>query len=154
MDSLPGRIDFERPPWLLDAAITTKEAASLLDVNHETLRHWIKVANLMGIPISAKPRGKPRLTSHGVYIAAILAALHKAGIDCGPYLMRAAWSVAHDEGRPRLPCLFEKIALNEQDGAGRPVAQIVVDISNVWMEIQPRLDALMAADFTGANNDS
>lgn len=146
MDSLAGRIDFERPPWLLDAAITTKEAASLLDVNHETLRHWLKVARLMGIPISGKSRGKPRMTAHDVYIAAILAALHKAGIDCGPYLMRAAWSVAHDEGKPRLPHLFEKIALNEQDAAGRPVAQIIVDLGQVWMEIRPRLDALMAAE--------
>jgi hypothetical protein len=146
MNSTPGRIHIPQPSWLWDAVISPKEAATLLDVNHDTVRHWMKTARLMGIPLNAKPNGKPRASAHHVYILAILAALHSAGLNCTPGLIRAAHASTRDGDVPRLPHLFEAIALNEQDSAGKPIAQIVVDLSQVWLELEPKLKKLMESE--------
>ncbi len=146
MNSTPGRIELAQPSWLHDAVISPKEAAELLDINDDTLRTWMKTARIMGIPVSQKVDGRQRLNAHGTYILAILAALRAAEIDCAPYLIRAAHASTRDGDVPRLPHLFEAIALNEQDSAGKPIAQIVVDLSQVWLELEPKLKKLMESE--------
>lgn len=135
-------VEFERPPWLLDTVLTTAEVAYAVEVGIETVRGWLKAARFMGSPLHKKVGSRQVANAHQAYVLAILAALHKADIDCTPDLIRAAIEVTHDDGAPRLPQLFEAIALNEE-ADGKPVAQIVVDLGQIWLTLHPKLDALM-----------
>lgn len=133
-----------RPPWLLDAVISPREAAALVDVGLETASHWLKAAKLMGLPMHRKIGSRRLLNGHQAYRLAILAALHEAGIACGADVLRAVYAMTHRDGQPVLPDLFESVVLNEVED-GKPAAAIVVDIGTIWLGFEPRLAAMMRA---------
>ncbi|MGV8832540.1 MAG: hypothetical protein ACOH2N_11230 [Devosia sp.] len=139
-----GTISFESPTWLLGNNFTIREAAEVIGVPDDTLTTWLGSASLMGIPLHTKAKHRRLMTGHNVYVAGILAALHRENIPCSPRLIHIAHNVTHDDGVPRLPGLMERTFLSEFAPPYPPSAVISVDLSAVWIEIEPKLTALVA----------
>lgn len=137
-----GSIGFEPPQWLFDYSFTVKEAAELIGVPFDTLNHWLKSLAMMGFPVNSLRRNRRLMTGHDVYTVAILAALQQIGVQCTPKILVSVHGATHPNNVARLPFLMEAVHLIESAG-DRPAAVIEVDLSTVWIEVEPKLTALI-----------
>ena len=143
-DTVVARVEMTRPVWLVDPVVGIGDAAKLLDLPESTLSHWLAMAKALGIPLHQKIGSSRRMTPHSVYVAGVLAALYRARVPASDEVFRAAHDAAHDHGMPVLPALFDAVDFTHSKSDGRPVAKALVDLSQVWLELAPRLERLAA----------
>ncbi|MCY0149859.1 helix-turn-helix domain-containing protein [Hoeflea sp. G2-23] len=140
-EPLKGRIGFDPPAYLHEQIFTLKEAAGVLGVPFDTLSYWLRTLRLLGFPLNGKSRNRRLMSGHAVYTAAVIATLQRVGITCGPQILVAAHGTTHPNNKPRLPFLMEKGHIAEGSAA-----IIEVDLSAIWIEIEPKLASLIEED--------
>jgi len=136
-EPIKGRIGFDPPAYLHDQIFTLKEAAIVIGVPFDTLAYWLRTLTLLGFSLNGKSRNKRLMSGHAVYTVAVIATLQRVGITCGPQILVSAHGVTHPNNVPRLPFLMEKGHIAEGTAA-----IIEVDLSTIWIEIEPKLASL------------
>jgi hypothetical protein len=142
MDS-PIQVALPEPTWIRQHLFTIKEVAEANDLHFETLNTWLRISHAMRHIIPKKLRHKRLLTGHHAYVIGILAAVSHAGVRVSEGLIRSAFEITHHDGRSILPHIGETVEFAERRADGKPTAILAVDMSAVWLDLEPKLQALM-----------
>jgi len=141
-DDVVVRVDLPRPSWLVDPVISVGDAADLLGLPEPTLSHWLKMADALGVPMHRKVASSRRMTPHDVYRAAILRALYKTSFPASNWVFLRTHEVTYRQGLPVLPGLLDQAEFVHPAIDGKPEARVLVDLSAVWLNIEPSLAKL------------
>lgn len=128
----PLRVEFPTPEWLNKRIFTIRDAASVANAKISTVNYWCDIATAHGYPLKVREDSRAFLAGHSVYVVAVLAALAKAGVSISVGVIAAVLSGTNGG----LPGLGDVLLLS--DGP----AVIEVELSTVWIEVEPRLAAI------------
>ncbi|MCK0197747.1 hypothetical protein MWN34_12575 [Ancylobacter sp. 6x-1] len=141
-DTLVLRAEIPRPQWLDDPVISVADAAKLLELPENTLSHWLKMAEAIGVPMHRKVGGSRRMTAHDVFRAAILRALYRIDFPASNWVFRRAYEITHDRGRTCLPGFLDEAEFMHPATDGQPEVRVIVEISLIWLSLHPHLERL------------